>query len=451
MTSVNLFSIEAEQEIIGAVLSNPASLDDALEIVNVSDFYHVQHQRIMSELIRQKDSGEPVEAAQIAIALMDSSYPDDGHRAIELAANSTGYTNVKSYALIVSERAKLRRLREALIDSVDNITPDKSISDVIDFAQSRLIELDSKKFNDEIQHSDDVLKNMLKTIDQRFRDKQSGKLGGLSTGLKALDERFNGLRPGHLIVLAARPSMGKSALAMQFAQHAALIEKKGVLVFSLEMPTEELFERMTSTQGNLPYKRIRDGDLLEEDWTKLAAAVSKLKGSNIRVVDAPSLHINQIRAYARKAHRKGVLGLIVVDHINIAKGNGNGREQEVASVSGGLKALAKEIGCPVLALCQLNRDVESKEDKRPLMSHLRESGAIEQDADIVTFIYRDDYYNENSQNKGVVELITRKFRGGQNGTDYIINKLDVMRFENMSENYVTSYEPVKSKKFNFNN
>ena len=441
----NLFSLEAEQFLIAALLRNPLAADDVLDVVSVADFYSQQHQRIFTEICAQKNSGKFFDTVSIVVALSH----EDMTYAIELANGDQDYKNAKAYAYIVKDKSKLRILRDALQESLDQIEKSTSADEATDFAQARIVELDSKEFDIEIQESNAIIKSMLQNLDKRFQEKQRGVICGLSTGLEDLDKRFNGLRDGHLIVLAARPSMGKSALAMQIAQDVAIRQKKGVMVFSLEMPTEELYERMASTQGNLAYSRIRNGDLLEEDWSKLSAAIAKLKDTNIRVVDAPSLHINQIRSYSRKAHRRSPLGLIVVDHINIMRGDGQSREREVATISGGLKALAKEIGCPVLALCQLNRSVESKDDKRPQMSHLRESGAIEQDADIISFLYRDDYYHEDSRDKGVVEIITRKFRGGEVGTDFLSNRLDVMRMDNLTNYTQPNVEPIK-KRSSFN-
>jgi replicative DNA helicase len=439
----NLFSLEAEQYTIGALLVNPSVIDDVFEIVSEGDFYSAQHQRIFREIAKQKSETNFINANTVCIALGETN-SDDMVYAVEIFNNAASDANAKVYARIVKDKSKMRVLQSALTESLQNLEKSISADDAIEFAQEKIVSLESKQFEIEIQESNAVLKNMLANLDTRFREKQSGKLGGLSTGLESLDKRFNGLRNGHLIVLAARPSMGKSALAMQIAQHVALSEKKGVLVFSLEMPTEELYERMTATQGGINYGKIRNGDFYEEDWNKLAAAIAKLKDSNIRVVDAPGLHINQIKAYSRKANRKNKLGLIVVDHINIMRGDGQSREREVATISGGLKALAKELDCPVLALCQLNRTVESNAEKRPQMSHLRESGAIEQDADIVSFLYRDDYYNENSNDKGVVEIITRKFRGGEAGTDYLKNELQFMRMVDM-DYQVSNVAPIYKK------
>ena len=449
------FSVEAEQHVLSAVLTDPNCLDDVLELIEVGDFYRVDHQRIFSEVIRQRESGNAVDVVTLIAAMGDGDHPDDCAYAVELCQNAIGGLNARTYAQIVLDRARKRRLKHALEESTAFLADGENDTDeAIEYAQSRLIELDSHKFASEIQDANTVLKRVIHQIDDRFRQRNSGQIGGLSTGLESLDARFDGFRPGHLIVLAARPSMGKTALAMQIAQHAAINQRKSVLVFSLEMPTDEIFERAISAQGILPYERLRTGGLLEDDWVKLAAATAKIKDCALRCVDTPGLHINQLRAYARKAHRREPLSLVVVDHMNIMRGDGGGngknqnREREVASISWGLKALAKELNCPVLALCQLNRGVEGRADKRPVMSDLRESGAIEQDADIISFLYRYEYYHEDSPNKGVVEVITRKFRGGSNGTDYLANRLDVMRMENFAPSYYAEQRPKqKSREF----
>ena len=444
----NLFSGEAEQSVIGGLMLDNNKIDDITEIISSCDFYRVDCRLIFDAVLELKKVGSPFDVITLSEAMHKAGTLGQAGGLgylVEIANNTPVIANLKAYAYIVKDKSKLRTLRDALQESIEQIARSSTADEATDFAQARIVELDSKEFDIEIQESNAIIKSMLQNLDKRFQEKQRGVICGLSTGLADLDKRFNGLRDGHLIVLAARPSMGKSALAMQIAQDVAIKQKKGVMIFSLEMPTEELYERMAATQGNLSYGRIRNGELLEEDWSKLSAAIAKLKDTNIRVVDTPSLHINQIRAYSRKAHRRSPLGLIVVDHINIMRGDGQSREREVATISGGLKALAKEIGCPVLALCQLNRSVESKDDKRPQMSHLRESGAIEQDADIVSFLYRDDYYNENSNHKGVVEVITRKFRGGEVGTDFLSNRLDVMRMENMTNYTPSNVEPINKK------
>lgn len=444
----NLFSLEAEQEVIGAILSSPDALDDALEVIQLSDLYNVQHRRIIEQAIALRESGKPFDGVSVMIALESSDHPEDGAFAIEAAANSSGASNVKSYARVVYERAKLRNLRQALQEANDYLAEADAAADALDFAQARLVELDSRSFNAEIQEANPVLKRVIQNIDERFRNRGAGIIGGLSTGLDCLDERYNGLRDGHLIVLAARPSMGKSALAMQIVQNVSLIEKKTSLVFSLEMPTDELFERMMATQGNLEYSRIRNGSMEEGDWPKLSSAVQKLKGAPILTVDTPAIHINQIRAYARKAHRRSPLGVVVVDHINITAADGQSREREISMITGGLKALAKELSCPVIALSQLNRKCEERSDKRPMMSDLRDSGTIEQDADIVAFMYRDDYYHPDSPRKGIVEILTRKFRGGEVGDDYVANRLNVMRLENLTHD-VPPPEPARQSRKTF--
>jgi replicative DNA helicase len=447
-----IFSIEAEQSVIGGIFIDPRSLDDVLEIINSGDFYRKDHAIIFSAFELFNSSSAVIDVISIADFLNSRGELERvggvGYL-VDIANNTPSSANVKTYSRIIKEKSKLRNLQDALKDSLEFADKTLSSDEATDYAQSRIVQLENKNYEAEIVESNTILKSMIQNLDKRFHEKQAGVLCGLSTGLRDLDARFNGLRNGHLIVLAARPSMGKSALAMQIAQDAAIRQKKNVLIFSLEMPSEELYERMASTQGNIPYSRIRNGDLLEDDWTKLSSAVSKLKDSSIKTVDAPSLHINQMKAYARKANRSAKLGLIVVDHINIARGDGSQREREVATISGGLKALAKELDCPVLALCQLNRTVESNVEKRPHMSHLRESGAIEQDADIVAFLYRDDYYNENTNHKGVVEVITRKFRGGEVGTDYLKNELHVMKMSNLIEGYIppSNVTPIVKKGF----
>lgn len=432
--SSKLFSIEAEAEVVGCALNDPKTMDDSLEIVALADFYNVNYRAILTHCQNVRESQGDLEPSA-AITMLDDS--ELIPVAVELASNSTGHRNVKVYASIIAERAKLRRLREGLQDSIEHSLEADSTDEAVEYAQSRLSDLENRDAGADIEDSDTVMKRALQMIDQRFRDRNEGIIGGTPTNLQALDERWNGMRDGHLIILAARPSMGKSALAMQIAADVAVRQRLGVLIFSLEMPSEEIHERNIANLGGVPYNRIRNGDLMEEDWPKISSAVVRIKGAPMWTHDKHGTHVNQMKAYARKVHRRNPLKLIVVDHINIARGDGGERHLEVGSITRGLKALAKELNCTVLGLCQLNRGCENRaNNKRPQLSDLRESGDIEQDADIVTFMYRDEYYNPDSPDKGIVELNTAKFRGGEVGTDHVINKLQFMRIENMDGAYV---------------
>lgn len=431
--SSKLFSVEAEAEVVGCALNDPKTMDDSLEIVALADFYNINYRAILAHCQNVRESQGDLEPSAVITMLNDSELIPV---AVELASNSTGHRNVKVYASIIAERAKLRRLREGLQDSIEHSLEAESTDEAVEYAQSRLSDLENRDAGADIEDSDSVMKRALQLIDQRFRDRQEGIIGGTPTNLQALDERWNGMRDGHLIILAARPSMGKSALAMQIAADVAVRQRLGVLIFSLEMPSEEIHERNISNLGMVPYNRIRNGDLVEQDWPKITSAVVRIKGAPMWTHDKPGTHINQMKAYARKVHRRNPLKLIVVDHIGIAQGDGKERHLQVGSITRGLKSLAKELHCTVLALCQLNRLCEQRSNKRPMLSDLRESGDIEQDADIVTFMYRDEYYNVDSQDKGIVELNTAKFRSGEVGTDHVINKLQFMRIENMDGTYV---------------
>lgn len=432
--SSKLFSIEAEAEVVGCALNDPKTMDDSLEVCALADLYNMKYRAILEHCQNVREYQGDLEPSAVISMLED---PELITLAVGLATNATGQRNIKVYARIIAERAKLRRLREGLQDAIEHSLEADSTDEAVEYAQSRLTDLESRDAGADIEDSDSVMKRALQLIDQRFRDRQKGIIGGTPTNLQALDERWNGMRDGHLIILAARPSMGKSALAMQIAADVAVRQRLGVLIFSLEMPSEEIHERNIANLGEIPYGRIRNGDLLEDDWPKMTSAVSRIKGAPMWIHDKHGTHINQIKAYARKVHRRNPIKLIVVDHINIAQGDGKDRHLQVGSITRGLKALAKELNCTVLGLCQLNRGCENRaSNKRPQLSDLRESGDIEQDADIVTFMYRDEYYNSDSPDKGIVELNTAKFRGGEVGTDHVINKLQFMRIENMDGTYI---------------
>jgi len=381
------------------------------------------------------------------------------HFLSELVDNTPTTANIAAYASIVRERSTLRQLINAAGEiSRSSIDPaGLGSDDLLHMAERKVAQIaEGRPKEGGFISSNDLLKVTVEKIDTLFRS--GDDITGISTGLTELDERTSGWQSGEMIVLAARPSMGKTALALNFIEAAIMTQDRPALVYSMEMPADALMMRMLSSVGRIDQGKIRNGALTEEDWPKLSAAVAKIKGRPLYIDDTPGLSPQDVRARARKvvrshqnqlmqadsnlsmedAERQSLPSLIMIDYLQLMQvpGNTEGRTQEISEISRSLKAIAKEFECPVVALSQLNRSVEQRPNKRPMNSDLRESGAIEQDADVILFIYRDDYYNEDSPDKGLAELIIGKQRNGEIGTCRAAFVGKFTRFENLAPDYM---------------
>lgn len=422
------FSIEAEQSVIGGLIQDPNKLDEVLEIITDADFYNMDNRIIFSAICDMGAKGKSVDVITLADCLNDSGNLEriGGHVfLIELYNNTPSAANVKSYAHIVADRAMERRITEAG-QRIAELGDDEGIQ-VDDKLETLHGELSGLERRDavEVTNFDQIIKSRVQVIDGKFRGTAKR---GLECGFKALDERFQGIGDTDLWILAARPAMGKTALAMNLVYNVAS-QGKEVIVFSMEMSKEQLTDRLISAAGSIPSNLVRSGKLTEQHWAPLSAGIAKLKGLKIHIIDIPAIDIHRAKAIARKFKRNGDIGLIMVDYLQLMRDTkAKTRFDEVSSVSRELKVMAKMIGCPVLALSQLNRGVEGQGNKRPGLKDLRESGQIEQDADLITFIYRDEYYNEDSPNKNTAEIITAKFREGEVGTDVLGTQLQFSRF-----------------------
>ena len=438
-------SQDAERAVIGGLLVNPNSWDDVSVLVSASDFYLTGYRKIFEGISALSDGGGAVDVITLSDCLNASSDLESVGGLGELAniqSDTPSASNVRSYAKIVREKAMERGLLVVADEIAKVVYGEGDAETKIDNAQALVLGLESDGQSAGIQDVNDVLKRTIDMIEDRYNNK--GKPQGIMTGLDSLDDRLRGLRPSDLILLAGRPSMGKTTLAMNIAEHNAVNMGKSVLFFSLEMSSEQLMERCISSLGNVPFSRIRNGDLVEQDWPGVSSAVKRLKDSGLYIDDTGGLHINQIRARARKHKRAHGLDLIIIDYIQLIRADGQSREREVGNISVSLKSLAKELGIPVIALSQLSRNVENRTgDKRPINSDLRDSGSLEQDADIILFAYRDEVYDEDSPSKGIAEIICRKFRNGELGTTYLQSRLDYCRFENLTRE-VPRQEPVKA-------
>ena len=437
--SAELFHIESEQSVLGGLLIDPNSFD-RIDFLVESDFYREDHRIIFRHLSLMLAERKPVDVVTLAEFLLSSGVPEEriGLSYLgELQANTPSAVNITRYAEVVRAKRSLRDLLKASARIADLAQADSPVpvEERIDEAQAIVFALAESRQPGDSDESDDIgaiLASVVEDIQERFD--RGGQITGVSTGFVDLDEKTGGLQDGDLIIVAGRPSMGKTAFAINVAEHVTANEGKPVIVFSMEMTREQLVARSLASLGGIPMNAIRSGQGIE--WDNLSFAVGKLHRSPLRIVDAPAMTIQQMRAKARRMARKKGLALIVVDYIQLARGDGasksGSREQEVASVSRGLKAMAKEFGCPVIALSQLNRKVEDRSDKRPMLSDLRDSGAIEQDADVILMMYRDDYYNKESPDKGIAEVIIGKQRMGETGMVPLLFRGEVSRFENLT-------------------
>ena len=438
-------SIEAEQSVLGGLLLENTAWDKISDIVTEGDFYRADHRLIFQHIMLLIENNRPADVLTVAESLERSAkLEESGGQAYlgSLSMNTPSAANIRRYAEIVRERAIMRQLAQAgteIADSAYN-PAGREAKNLIDEAEEKVFKIAEAgvKANQGFVKIDPLLTETVERIDMLYSRENKDDVIGLATGYVDLDRMTSGLQQGELIVIAARPSMGKTALAMNIVEHVALNLKKAAAVFSMEMSGSQLTLRMIGSVGRVDQHKLRSGTFEESEWPKLVDAVGKLNDSQIHIDDTAGLNSLEVRSRARRLHRQcGGLSLIVVDYLQLMSGTSSGREEnratEVAEISRGLKSLAKELKVPVIALSQLNRSVESRVDKRPMMSDLRESGAIEQDADLILFIYRDEVYNPtNEASKGKAELIIAKQRNGPTGPVTLTFIGKHTRFENFA-------------------
>ena len=440
-------SLEAEQHVLGAVLINPQSLNAITDLITPSDFSNTDNEKIFRAMV---ELGAASEVLTIYEFIAGSGYDVNLGYIAELQLNTPSDANIKQYARIVKDKARLRSVLTAASEMCLAVGEDEgsSVDEVVSKAQSIAMAIDSEQASDGVVAIADALKDAAKEWNRRAE--LGDKIDGLETGWKSVDERLSGIRPGDLFIIAGRPSMGKTVMAMQMVADIAIRQNKKAIVFSLEMTKQQLIDRMAACVGKIPYDVLRKCDVKRfgEYQSEIMVAAGKIKSSGIFIDETGGLHINQICARARRTKAIYGLDLIVVDHIGLATSDGPSREREIANITGKLKQLAKELGVAVIGVSQLNRGVESRTCRRPLMSDLKDSGSIEQDADTVALLYRDEYYNKDSQNKGVVEVIFGKLRDGETGTDFLQSNLAMMRFDDMAPNYQPEASEPK-KRFDY--
>src|SRR3954470_8253367 len=441
-------SIEAEQAVLGGLMLAPESWDRIADKPTEDDFYRRDHRVIYRAIGDLSEKGMPYDAVTLGEWFQAQNLADlvgGASYIIELANSTPSAANITAYADIVREKSVLRQLIDAGTEIAgDAFQPEgRSSQEILEVAEQKVFHIaeSGARGRKGFVTMRAAVKDAFQILHQRYESK--GSVTGLATGFVDLDELTAGLQPSDLIIVAARPSMGKTALAVNFAEYAAIQKKKAVAIFSMEMSASQLAFRLISSMGRINAQNLRTGDLAEEEWPRVTSAITMLSEAKIFIDDTPALSPGELRARSRRLKREHDLGLIVIDYLQLmaVPGNKENRATEISEISRGLKALAKELNIPVIALSQLNRSLEQRTDKRPVMADLRESGAIEQDADVIIFIYRDEYYNQDSADKGQAEIIIGKQRNGPTGTVKLTFLGQYTKFENFaSENYGASYE-----------
>jgi len=435
-------SLEAEQAILGGLLLNNSAWDDVAERVGARDFYRKAHRQIFEVIAQLVEEENPCDLVTVSQALTQLGQLEGigGMTYLsELARNTPSAANITAYAEIVRERSILRQLINVSHDVADSaFKPEgrKSL-EILDKAESAIFEIaEQQKKGSGPQDIKSVLKKTVDRIDELYKNKSA--ITGVTTGFDELDKMTGGLQPSDMIVIAGRPSMGKTTFAMNLCENVAIKAGKPVLVFSMEMPADSIVMRMLASLGRINQTSIRSGQLEKDDWPRITSAIHMLSEQKFFIDDTPALSPLEIRARARRVAREcgGELGAIMVDYLQLMQVPGvDNRVNEISEISRSLKGLAKELNCPVLALSQLNRSLEQRPNKRPVMSDLRESGAIEQDADLITFLYRDEVYNKDTNEKGVAEVIIGKQRNGPIGTVRLAFQGQFSRFDDLAPEY----------------
>jgi replicative DNA helicase len=433
-------SIEAEASVLGGLLLDNRAWDRIGDLVRADDFYRADHRLIFDCISRLIDAAKPADVVTVFESLQNLGRADEvgGLAYLNTLAHETpSAANIRRYAEIVRDRAILRNL-VSVSDEIATkaLNPaGKETRQILDEAESQIFQIGEQgsRTSTGFQDFHAVLARVVEKVDDLYQSPNASDVTGVPSGFTDLDQKTAGMHAGDLLIVAGRPSMGKTSLALNIAEHVAITESLPVAVFSMEMGAEQLAMRVLCSVGRLDAQRVRTGRLTEDDWNRLTQAMGKMKEARIHIDETPGLNPLELRSRARRLSRQyGTLGLIVVDYLQLmsASSSGENRTTEISEITRSLKGLAKELGCPVVALSQLNRTVEQRTDKRPVMSDLRESGAIEQDADVILFIYRDEVYRPDTPDKGVAEIIIAKQRNGPIGTVRLTFLGQYTKFEN---------------------
>ena len=432
-------SIEAEQSVIGSMIMDREAITVASELICGDDFYGKQYGVVFDTMVELNDEGKPVDLITLQDRLREKDVPPEVSSLEfirDLITAVPTSANIKYYAGIVAEKATLRKLIRLNEEIANTCYAGKENLEVIlEDTEKRVFELVQKRNTGEFVPIRQVVMNAMDKIEKA--SKSDGNVTGIATGFIDLDFRTAGMQPSDLILVAARPSMGKTAFVLNIAQHVAFKLNQTVAIFSLEMSKEQLVNRLFSLESRVDSQHLRTGNLSDAEWEKLIESAGVIGQSNLIIDDTPGISISELRSKCRKYKLEHDLKLIIIDYLQLMSGSGRGsdsRQQEISDISRSLKALARELNVPVVALSQLSRAVEQRPDHRPMLSDLRESGAIEQDADVVMFIYRDDYYNKDTEKKGIAEIIIAKQRNGPIGTVELVWLPDYTNFANLKKN-----------------
>jgi len=440
-------SLDAEESVLGGVLFDTHALDRVVEMLSVEDFYRESHRKIFRAMLALSEKSEPIDLITLSDILKARGELQDIGGATylaELVDKVPSAANIGHYARIVREKAVLR----SLINVCNEISSrcysgEEDIEPFLDEAERLIFDVSEKRVRPSFFKMGDLIMDTIKTVEQLFERKEL--VTGVPTGFLDLDRMTAGLQPSDLVIVASRPSMGKTALVLNIAQYMALHANTAVAIFSLEMSKEQLVLRMLCSEARVDIAKVRTGYLGERDFPRLAMAAGRLAEAPIYIDDTPAQNVLELRAKSRRLKREANIGLIIIDYLQLMRGltAQENRTQELSEISRSLKSLAKELNIPVIALSQLNRQVEQRADRRPMMADIRESGAIEQDADVIMFIYRDEVYKPDSQDEGVAEVIIGKQRNGPTGTVRLTFRREYTRFDNLVEHLEPPSEVVE--------
>ena len=431
-TRIPPHSVEAEQSVLGSILLDKDAMISVSETLIPEDFYKEAHRVIYECMLKLYNNQSEIDLITLADELRDQGYLDDIGGIAYITSLSTivpTTSNIKYYINIVKEKSISRQLISAANDII-NLGYDSStkVEDVLENAEKKIFDISQERTTNDFQPINQVLTETLSMLEKLYEEKSD--VTGLTTGFRDLNKKINGLQRSDLLLIAARPAMGKTAFALNLVQNAALKGDASVAVFSLEMSKEQLVQRMVAAQSSVELKKIKTGTLAANDWPRITDGMAVLSGAKIHIDDTPGIKISELRSKCRKLKIEKGLDLVLIDYLQLMEGEGHNesRQQEIAKISRSLKILAKELDCPVVALSQLSRAPEQRADHRPMLSDLRESGSIEQDADIVMFLYRDEYYNPDTERINIGEVIVAKNRHGETGTVELVWFGEIQKF-----------------------
>ena len=427
-------SLEAERSVLGSMLIDPEAVETAAEIIREEDFYARQNGILFQTMLEMQQKGVAIDPVTLQTRLREKNLPPElyaDEMIRELIVTVPTSANIKSYATIVAEKSLLRSMIRANEEIAGSCYAESEEMDaLLDKAEKRIFEISQRRTASNFVPIRQIVLNAMDKIEQASRIQ--GSVTGLSTGFTDLDNRTAGLQPADFILVAARPSMGKTALVLNIAEYMTMRENRCVAIFSLEMSKEQLVNRLFAMQSHVEAQKIRTGDLSEAEWTEVIESAVNIGESRLIIDDTPAITVAELRSKCRKYKLEYGLEIIIIDYLQLMSGSGRSGDYRQQEISDALKALARELNVPVVALSQLSRAVESRPNHRPMLSDLRESGAIEQDADLVMFIYRDDYYNEDSDKKGIAEIIIAKQRNGPIGTVELSWQPQLTKFANLA-------------------